>query len=574
MKWVSLLPASMTQPATMAREEQLPRHVRFLLRRSRRDLPAPICTVTVERALEVPAGDGITLLTDHYRPQRPGPLPTLLVRSPYGRGLIWDYLYGALFAEQGFHVVLQSCRGTGGSGGDLDPLRHEAADAQATVAWLRGQDWFDGRLGTVGASYLGYTQWALAASPPPELRALAVQVGSNDFSTFLFPGGAFALDATLTATAMMLSMGRGFRPFLRALTRLALRLRRAGRVLPLTDAYPPVLGQRAGFIEDWLAHPDLGDPYWAPRRAPLTAEPGPAVSLLSGWRDPCLDATLAAYRQLRAAGRETRLVVGPWGHASAFAEDLPLVFGEALSWLRAHLDGDQAARPDQPDQPVRVHVGAIGQPGRWRDLPDWPPPAAREQSWHLHGDGTLATAPADHETVSAFRYDPADPTPSVGGPQMDARPARPQRNNKLEARPDVLVFTSAPLTEPLEVIGPVSVRLRARGHHPYFDVFARLCDVDPQGRSWDICDGLLRLGGPGAPTQTEPGDVTVPMNAAAHRFEAGHRLRVQVSGGAHPRFLRNTGTSEPLATATRLVPADIEISHGPAHPAVVSLPVI
>jgi hypothetical protein len=154
---------------------------------------------------------------------------------------------------------------------------------------------------------------------------------------------------------------------------------------------------------------------------------------------------------------------------------------------------------------------------------------------------------------------------------MDARPARPQRNNKLEARPDVLVFTSAPLTEPLEVIGPVSVRLRARGHHPYFDVFARLCDVDPQGRSWDICDGLLRLGGPGA--QAEPGDVTVPMNAAAHRFEAGHRLRVQVSGGAHPRFLRNTGTSEPLATATRLVPTDIEITHGPDHPAVLSLPV-
>ena len=421
MKWVSLLPGSMTQTATTAREEQLPRRVRFLLRRSRRDLPAPLCAVTVERDLEVPADDGISLLTDHYRPQLAGPVPTLLVRSPYGRGLIWDYLYGALFAQQGFHVVLQSCRGTGGSGGDLDPLRYEAADAQATVAWLRDQDWFDGRLGTAGASYLGYTQWALAASPPPELRALAVQVGSNDFSTFLFPGGAFALDATLTATAMMLSMGRGFGAFLRAMIRLARRLRRAGRVLPLVDAYPPVLGQRAGFIEDWLAHPDLGDPYWTPRRAPLTTEPGPPATLLSGWRDPCLDATLAAYRQLGAAGREARLVVGPWGHASALTEDLPLVFGEALSWFRTHLDGDEAARPSRP---VRVHVGAISRaggvtcptgrrprpassPGTCTATGPWPPPPpARRQCRR-----SATTRPIPPRPSAARRWTPGPPGP-------------------------------------------------------------------------------------------------------------------------------------------------------------------
>lgn len=247
-----------------------------------------------------------------------------------------------------------------------------------------------------------------------------------------------------------------------------------------------------------------------------------------------------------------------------------------------------------------MHVGEIGASGRWdghwRDLPGWPPPQLQDQAWHLHGDGTLSTGPADRAAVSSFRYDPADPTPSAGGPRLDARPARPHRNNTLEARADVLVFTSAPLREPLEVIGPVSTRLRARGSRPYFDVFARLCDVDPRGGSWDLCDGLVRLGGPGAhltpvpapatATDTasapdpaaEPGprpwsDVTVPMSATAHRFGAGHRLRVQVSGGAHPRFFRNTGTGEPLATATGLVPVDIEIAHGPDHPAVLSLPV-
>jgi hypothetical protein len=546
---VSVMQGSVAQRVAVRREEKLPRHVRLLLRRSRRDLPAPVCEVTVERAIAVPADDGITLLTDHYRPQLAGPAPTLLVRSPYGRSLMWDYLYGALFAQQGFHVVLQSCRGTGGSGGEFDPLRHEAADAQATVAWLRDQDWFNGQLGTVGASYLGYTQWALAASPPPELRAMAVQVGSNDFSAFLFPGGAFALDATLIATALMLSMGRGLGPLLRAMTRLSFRLRRAGRTLPLADAYPPVLGGRSGFVDQVLAHPDLGDPFWTPRRAPVREDLTAPVSLLSGWRDPCLDPTLAAYQRLRAAGKETRLVVGPWSHASPFTEDLPLVFGEALSWLRAHTGGD---RTGLPAQPVRVHVGEIGGPGQWRDLPGWPPPEAHDQAWHLHAGGTLATTPADHAAVSPFRYDPADPTPSVGGPQMDAQPARPRRNNTLEARPDVLVFTSAPLREPLEVIGPVSLRLRVHGSHPYFDVFARLCDVDPRDRSWDVCDGLIRLGGPGA--QATPGDITLSLSATAHRFPAGHRLRVQVSAGAHPRFLRNTGTDEPLATATRLVP--------------------
>ncbi len=174
--------------------ERLPRHARVLLWLSRRELPASVYPVVVERGLEVPAADGALMITDHYRPVTEEPCPTLLVRSPYGRGFPWDYIYGALFAAQGFHVVLQSCRGTGGSGGDYEPFVHEAADAQATVAWLRRQDWFNGGLGTIGASYLGYTQWALAADPPPELGAMVVQVGSDDFYTFLYPGGAFALE--------------------------------------------------------------------------------------------------------------------------------------------------------------------------------------------------------------------------------------------------------------------------------------------------------------------------------------------------------------------------------------------
>jgi putative CocE/NonD family hydrolase len=140
---------------------------------------------------------------------------------------------------------------------------------------------------------------------------------------------------------------------------------------------------------------------------------------------------------------------------------------------------------------------------------------------------------------------------------MDSRAAKPRRNNALEKRADVLVFTSEPLPDPAEVIGPVSVSLRVRGSGPHFDVFARLCDVDPRGRSWNVCDGLVRVR-----DGSDWAQITVPMSATAHRFGAGHRLRVQISGGAHPRFMRNTGTGEPPATAARLVPVDISVGRG------------
>lgn len=561
---------NVTERVPARQAEGLPRHIRVLLRLSRKELPPPVCSVAVERGIEVPAGDGMVMLTDHYRPLTSEPRPTLLVRTPYGRGFPFDYVFGALFARAGFHVLLQSCRGTAGSGGEFEPFRHEAADAQAAVAWLRHQDWFNGALGTVGASYLGYTQWALAADPPPELLAMVVQVGSDDFYGFLYPGGAFSLESTLVGVAAMQSMQHGFGRFMLAIARLLRHHRRVGRTLPVIDAYPAAVGQRVGYFEDWLAHPRRDDPYWIPRRATVVPEAVPPASLLTGWWDVCLDPTLAAYRRLRDAGRPVRLVVGPWNHASGFNDDMPTLFAEAAGWLRAHLDGDRSALPPLP---VRVHVGELGGPGQWRDLADWPPPDTGVTRWHLHGDGTLSGQPPDGAATSSFRYDPARPTPSVGGPRMDSRDARPVRNDKLEARDDVLIFTSEPLREPLEVIGPVAIRLRVRGSSPHFDVFARLCDVDPRGRSWNICDGLVRLGD-GTPEAGDDRwrDVTVPMSATAHRFAAGHRLRVQISGGAHPRFARNPGTGEPWASATRMVAVNIEIAHGPAQPGVLSLP--
>jgi uncharacterized protein len=556
----------MKEELAMGQVAKLPRRVRYFTRQSRKGLPAPAYAVALERGIRIPMPDGTHQMADRYIPQTGEPCPTLLVRTPYGRGFPYDFMYGGLFAEQGYHVLLQSTRGTGGSGGNCEPFTDEAADALATIAWLREQPWFDGSLATIGASYLGFTQWALANDPPPELKAMVVQVSTEDFYGFLYPGGAFAMEGTLTGVAAMLSQDKGFRAFMGAVLRLMVTYRKVTRTVPLVPGYKLAFGKRVGYLEDWLAHPVAGDPYWAPRRANPDYNAAPPVHLLGGWYDVVIGGTLDSYRRLRQAGRTVRLVVGPWNHSSGFNKDMPIIAGEALAWLRAHLTGNADALGPAP---VRVHVGEIGGKGQWRDLADWPPPDAVVQSWHLHDDGTLTDSPG--EGTSSFRYDPDDPTPSVGGPRMDSNGFGPKDNRKLEARDDVLVFTGPRIGEPHEVIGPVSMRLRVRGSRRNFDVFARLCDVDAKGTSWNICDGLLRLDGTRLADADGWTEIEVPMSATAHRFAAGHRLRVQVSGGAHPRWARNTGTAEQIATATSLAAVDIEISH---RETVLSLPVL
>ncbi len=563
--------------SSSGRGATLPRRVRLMMRLARRDLPPPECAVRVDAGLAVPAADGTVLRTDHYIPQVGSPRPTVLVRTPYGRGFPWDHLFGGLVAEQGFHVVIQSCRGTGGSGGEFQPFRREQADGLATVAWLREQDWFTGVLATIGPSYLSYVQWALAADPPSELRAIVSQNGVSDPYAFVWPGGTFALANVLVATAAMLSFERGIIALIRSGLRVQRRLRRVARQLPLIDAYPAALGRRVSHLDEWLANPGRADPYWASLEIGAD-RPVPSVpaSLLTGWWDACLDEVLERYRQLRANGTPARLVVGPWTHASGFNQGLPVVLGEALSWLRAYTADGQAPGPlPNENLPVRVHVGGSGD---WRDLADWPPPGLARQPWYLGVGGSLAAEPPAPQGparpgVSSFRYDPADPTPSAGG-QLLTSHAGAVDNRALEGRPDVLVFTSAPLTAALEVVGPVSARVRVRASSPYFDLFARLCDVDPRGRSRNVCDGVIRHPPGASGDEQEPESITVPMSATAYQFRPGHRLRLQVSGGAHPRFARNTGSGEPAATATRLAAVDVQLVHEVSDPAVLSLPVV
>jgi uncharacterized protein len=545
------------------RTGRLPFHVRVMRRLPARGRLDAVCEVAAEQRIAVPAGDGVPLLTDHYIPLADGPFPTLLVRSPYGRGFPWGYVYGAQFAAQGFHVLLQSCRGTGGSGGTFDPWRQEVADGQATVAWLREQEWFSGALGVIGTSYLGYTAWALAAGAPRELRAMVAD-GSVVPHEFYYGTGAFALQNALVGAVGLLYWARGPAATAMALLRLRRQQGRVATTLPLTDAYPAALGGRSELFDRWLADPDPAGPYWSSQDlTAATANLEVPVSLVTGWDDVQLDQTLEQYRRRKEAGGDVRLIVGPWNHTSIFDKGYPEVFPRAVEEFRARLSAEPG-RPAEP--PVRVHVGGSGQ---WRDLAQWPPPQARARTWYLGADGALGGQPPAQAGSSSFRYDPSGPTPSIGGPVLSGT-AGSVDNTRLEARPDVLTFTTAPLPEALEILGPVSVRLQIRASNPYHDVFARLCDVDPDGRSMNVCDGLVRH---------QPGDepasettVTVPMSSTAYQFSAGHRIRLQVSGGAHPRYARNTGTADPQATATLLVPADIQILHDAEAPCVLTLP--
>ncbi|MGW7517468.1 CocE/NonD family hydrolase [Streptomyces sp. NPDC054796] len=541
-----------------------PRSAR-LLRATWRGLPARRYDVRWEPGLTVPAADGTPLRTDHYLPLGQGDFPTLLVRSPYGRGLPWAPLYGLLFAEQGFHVVLQSCRGTGGSGGEFHLWRDEPADALATVAWLRERPWFDGRLGTVGPSYLGYTQWALALDPPPELRAMAVQVGLHDPHALFHANGAFQLENALTVGLGMTHQYRGAAAFLRAALRLRRRLREVTLALPPRGAQTRAVGTGAPWLDAATRHPDADDPYWDGADLAAAAERARVpVGLVTGWHDALAAQTFAQYARLRAAGCETALLVGPWTHTSALQQGWPEVFAETLAWLRAHLCDDASGLRGTP---VRVHMGGdhggaghegagAGDAGEaWRDFDVWPPDGTVTTPLFAAPGGRLARrAPEDPAPLASFRYDPADPTPSVGGALL-SRGAGPRDNGALEAREDVLTFTGPPLPAPLDVLGPVAARLRVSVDTGHADLVARLCDVDGAGRSVNVCDGVVRVATEGERIT----EVTVPLGDTAHRFAAGHRVRLQLSGGAHPRYARNPGTGEPSAEATRLTPVRITL---------------
>ncbi|WP_437290981.1 CocE/NonD family hydrolase [Sorangium sp. So ce406] len=528
--------------------------------------PAETRDIVVERDLPVPMPDGVTLLADHYRPRIGPKRPTILVRTPYGRAGFFGLLFGRPLAERGFQVLLQSCRGTYGAGGEFDPLRNEPADGAATLAWIQAQPWFSGELATFGASYMGFVQWAMAADAGPELKAMATHVTSSEFRSPMYMGGSFWLDTALTWTHIVHNPAESVLRAALAMMKTEKLVRAGAAHLPLREADTEVIGKPAKFLREWLEHDQPGDPWWkAVDFSERVREVTAPVYMLGGWYDVFLPQTLADYQRLRGAGRSPHLTIGPWTHNDR--SWLSVAMRESIAWFRAHLLGDRSGLRDLP---VRLFVMGANE---WRDFAEWPPSGYAEERWYLQSAGGLSTRAPIASEPDRYRYDPADPTPSVGGVSLSQN-AGPKDNRALETRADVLVYTSARLDRAVEVIGPVKVVLHVASSLEHTDFFARLCDVAPSGRSTNLTDGILRLS-PGSPPAEADGTrrIEIDLWPTAHRFEPGHRIRVQVSSGAHPRFSRNTGSGQPLATATRLVAADQSVYHDPTHPSAILLPV-
>lgn len=564
-------------------------------------LDPPHFGVRVEWGLRLMMRDGVRLAADHYCPRQPGHYPTILVRTPYGRnhnhgifGFLLEFLMQR-FAERGYHVLVQDIRGRFDSEGVFDPYFQERADGLDTLAWISTRSWFDGQLATWGPSYLGIVQWVVADAP--QLSAALPIVTSARLHGILFPDNAFDLGLALRWIGLFQMLDRRWhsmspnalrshlRMLLRPDYRVALRavlehvevqsLLAAAPLLqdvemtiapgfdhlPLVETDVLVRGEPVEYFRTWVSRPDASDPMWQEvEQAVNMAGISAPVHLLGGWYDFFLRGLLNDYAELRAAGKTPYLTIGPWGH---FSNGMMMLDGlyAGLDWFDAQLKG----RADRlRSQPVRVFVMGTDE---WRDLPAWPPPA-HETRVYLHSGRSLTfEMPQQPEATDTYRYDPADPTPIIGGAQFSPL-AGPVNNARLEARRDVLVYTSPPLARDLEIVGPVRLELFAQSSLAHTDFAGRLCDVHPNGRSINICDGLCRIN-----TGRDLGCVSVDMWATAYHFRAGHRLRLVVGSGAHPHWNRNLGTDEPLATGTALCAADQTIYHDAARPSALVLPV-
>jgi hypothetical protein len=341
--------------------------------------------------------------------------------------------------------------------------------------------------------------------------------------------------------------------------------------LPLLTADEVAIGQPSELYRE-MAEAGADHHYWETVDHTKVVAAGPRACFLGGWHDIFLDGLLADFERQQAAGLRSYLLVGPWSHLQ-YDGYVSSSFQLGLAWFDHVLKGS----PTRPQRsPVRLFVQGAGV---WRDEERWPPPSSTVRL-HLHGNGAVKTGrlflepPAVDAAPDRYRYDPADPTPNLGGPKL-AGDAGPVDNRPLEQRADVLVFSTSPLRADLEIVGYVAAELYVSSSQPSADFFVRLTDVDLRGRSLNVCDGIVRVE-PGRGDLLADGSVrvTVPMSATAYRFKAGHRVRVQVSSGAHPRFARNLGTAGNQATMTTMAVADQTLYHDSVRPSALLLPVV
>ncbi|HUU28479.1 MAG TPA: CocE/NonD family hydrolase [archaeon] len=553
--------------------------------------------VRAEFDIKVQMRDGTLLSTDVYRPDTAGAFPVLLERTPYNN---FDPRTGYFFAERGYAVVLQDVRGKHDSDGSFYPVANEAADGYDTQTWCGTRSWSNGRVGTMGGSYVGATQWFPATLANDHLVCMFPTVAASDlYGHWVYDGGAFALSCNTMWGVLSVSARVG-----QEMSAQPLDWDQLFRTLPLGDI-PHLLGRSVPWFTDWLSHPTEDD-YWKKLSVSRRYEQikVPAFNL-GGWYDIFIKGTVRNFAGVRERGgsekarRGSRLVVGPWFHTSPSNTKMGQVeFGPQaalderalqLRWFDYWLKDEQNG-VDQ-EAPVKLFLMGVN---RWQDFYAWPPEGVQAKEYYFHsrqganslyGDGALDTVkPVKKERVDTYRYDPADPVPTSGGNACCRElivPQGPYDQRPVERRSDVLVYTSEPVEEPLAVVGPLEVKLWAASSAVNTDFTAKLVDVDPAGKAINISSGILR-----APFKDgferwnelipgKPYELTITLRPTANVFLAGHRIRVEISSSDFPRFDRNLNTTGASSLdKTGMSVADQQVFHDPARPSHIILPVL
>ncbi|MGI8687922.1 MAG: CocE/NonD family hydrolase [Thermomicrobiales bacterium] len=571
-------------------------------------------TLAIDRNVPVPMRDGTTLYADVYRPSGSGPHPTLLQRTPYDKGNLISIGFILRAASNGYAVIVQDVRGRFESEGRFDAFINERQDGYDTLEWLIARPWCDGNVGMFGQSYVGLTQWQAAMSGHPALKAIVPTVTAADYHAgWTYQGGAFELSFNLSWTMTNLATNTVARrkksdpdveeTFQRLLDGID-DLTEGFRSLPLTGH--PILAEYAPYYDDWLSHPTYDD-YWAALDVSAKHNALNVAALnIGGWYDIFLKGTIDNFTGMRANGPAAvrdrqHLLLAAWNHSGISrgnpigAHDFGMRAtgavidsdGIQLRWFDRWLRGIENGVDDEP--PVRLFVMGSNE---WRHEQEWPLSRTDWQEWFLHsggkansvnGDGALRREVPASEPPDAYVYNPRNPVPTVGGglccnAVFSQGGAYDQR--AVEAREDVLVYTTPPLDQPVEVTGPVKLILHASSSASDTDWTAKLVDVSPCGYARNLTDGILRARYRKSMRQgilLAPGEVTayeVDLWSTSNTFLPGHRIRLEVSSSNFPRFDRNPNTGDVPGRSTEMVSALQMVFHSSEYPSRLALPVI
>lgn len=563
--------------------------------------------IVVERGVAMKTRDGVTLRADIYRPAVEGKYPTLLQRTPYNKDNAAEFARKA--AARGYLVVVQDVRGRYTSEGEWYTFKHESEDGYDTVEWAAALPSSNGKVGMFGGSYVGATQMLAAIAHPPHLAGICpVVTASNYHENWTWQGGAFEqwFNESWTSGLAQDTLNRYIRDNTNA--------RVGSSVLPLNQ-YPvfnvpapqnaaELTSEFAPYFLDWLDHPTY-DSYWKQWSIEENYQniQVPALTI-AAWYDIFQGGSLRNYTGIKAhGGSETaragqKLLVTIGGHAGGGRKIGAVDFGPAaekyddnditLEWYDYLFQGKQ--NEFATGKPVKIFV--MGK-NEWRDEEAWPLERAKSTSYFLHsvgkansaaGDGALSTAAPPSDPADTYVYDPANPVPTVGGPlccdSQHLAPG-PRDQTQVEARPDVLVYSTPPLTEDLEVTGPVTLDLFAKTSAADTDFTAKLVDVAPDGVAINLTEGILRAkfreSTTGAPQPIAPGQVyeyKIDLWSTSNVFLKGHRIRLEVSSSNFPRFDRNLNTGKDASSSSEFVKATNTILHDAAHPSALILPVV